>query len=99
MRLLLGVLVVVLVVGLWPRDAIPTFQAPPPSDGPYPMFADSSTAKFFRIVMPAYYALFFAVSPLGYVLWNIRRYANDLHRLRTRLAAWLRLTPRRVRRR
>jgi hypothetical protein len=99
MRVIVAGLVLVLVVALWPSDAVPTLTAPPPSDGPYPVFADSGTAKFFRLVMPAYYALFFALSPLGYVLWNIRRIANDLHELRIRLTAWLRLTQRRARRR
>jgi hypothetical protein len=82
-----------LVIWLWPRDAVPSFKAPPPTPtgemAPYPVYADSGTAKFFRLVMPVYYAVFFALSPLGYVLWNIRRIANELHRLRTRLTAWL----------
>jgi glucan phosphoethanolaminetransferase (alkaline phosphatase superfamily) len=48
------------------------------------MADDGLTMRLIAIAKPVYWLLFFAVSPLGYVLWNIRSTADALHRIRTK---------------
>ncbi len=91
----LGLLALALVVWAWPRDAVPSFRTvcEVSCGGRYDaptVYADSGTAKFVRLAKPIYLAAWFVMSPLAYVLWNIRRFANDLHQLRTRITARIR---------
>lgn len=90
----LGLALVALIVGTWPRDAVPTFRTAcdtcvslgggdTSGTSNHAVFADSSTARFFQHLLPYYAGLWFLVSPLGYAaVVGVRWAANRLHEAR-----------------
>jgi hypothetical protein len=53
------------------------------TDPNQPVFTDPRMARFFAVILPYYAALWFAVSPLGWLTWRGVRWAADrLHKVR-----------------